>query len=158
MVAVDSSIIIHLARIGKLSLLRIYFKKIKITQSIEKEIIKDGKAGIGEIKKGIEEWIDIKKIDVAVEKSDVLSFADIELIKLAERERDFILTNDENIISFAKAKGIETMWLTTFLISCLKKKLIDKKEAKQILHDLVKYGCYIRTDTYMAVQNLIEEI
>lgn len=157
MVAVDSSVIIHLARIGKLSLLRAYFKKIIITQSIEQEIIKDGKAGIEEIKKAIKEWMVAEKITSAG-KSDILSIADIELIELAEMKKDFILTNDENIISFAKAKSIETMWLTTFLILCLKKKLIDKKGAKQILHDLVKYGCYIRTDTFIAVQNLIEEM
>lgn len=158
MVAVDSSVIIHLARIGKLRLLSLYFKKIKITQDIEQEIIKDGKVGYEEIKKGIGKWIEIKKVGQFTEKTGILSSADIELIKMAESEKDFILTNDENIILFAKAREIETMWLTTFLILCVKKKLIDKKEAKQILHDLVKCGCYIRTDTYASVQDIIDEI
>lgn len=157
MAAVDSSVIIHLSRIGRLLLLRNYFKKIKITPSIEQEIIND-KAGAEEIKKAMGEWIEVKKTDIQAEKSDMLSAADIELIRLAEIGKDFVLTNDEKIISAAKARGVETMWLTTFLVLCLKKKLVDKKEAKQILYDLVKYGCYVRTDTFAAVQDLIEEM
>ena len=73
MVAVDSSVIIHLARIGKLRLLSLYFKKIKITQDIEQEIIKDGKVGYEEIKKGIGKWIEIKKVGQFTEKTGILS-------------------------------------------------------------------------------------
>lgn len=154
MAVVDSSVIIHLARIGKLKLLRDYFEKIKITEGIEKEIINWKSSQ--DIKNSIGKWIEVKKITIN-EKSDSLSTADMELIKLAEKENDLILTNDEEIISYARIKNIKTMWLTTFLILCLRKKLVGKEEAKQVLYDLVKHGCYLRTDTYAAVQNLIED-
>lgn len=157
MAAVDSSVIIHLARIGKLYLLHECFEKIRISRGIESELTAYGKAGTEDVQKGIGDWIMVEKI-MPVEKSDMLSAADRELIKLAEIKKDFVLTNDENIISFAKAKGVETMWLTSFLILCLRKKIINKKEAAQILYDLVKHGCYIRTDTYAAVQAVIEEL
>src|SRR3989338_3772772 len=156
MAVVDSSVIIHLARIGKLNLLQACFKKIKISPGIEQEIIKEGKGG-QEIKDGVGKWIDVKKIDIRASRTEFLSASDIEIIELAMKEKDFILTNDGEIILSAKSRGVEAMWLTTFLLLCLKKKLVDKKEAKQILYDLVRTGCYIRTDTFAGVQRQIEE-
>ncbi|MBI4174146.1 MAG: hypothetical protein HY517_00750 [Candidatus Aenigmarchaeota archaeon] len=157
MAVVDSSVIIHLARIGKLNLLQACLKKIKISTSIEQEITKD-KTGADEIRACIGKWIEVKKIKFHARETGFLSAADIELIELAKKEKDFVLTNDEEIISSAKSRGVETMWLTTFLLLCLKKKLVDKKEAKQILYDLTRTGCYIRTDTFVSVQRQIEEM
>ena len=159
MAVVDSSVIIHLARIGKLNLLQSCFKKISISAGIEQEIIKEDKTAADEIRNVIGKWIEVKKIETRTGwETGFLSAADIELIELARKEKDFILTNDGEIISSAKSRGVKTMWLTTFLLICVKKKLVDKREAKQILYDLTRTGCYIRTDTFASVQRQIEEM
>src|SRR3989338_3994219 len=146
MSVVDSSVIIHLARIGKLNLLQSCFKKISISAGIEQEIIKEDKTAADEIRNVIGKWIEVKKIETRTGwETGFLSAADIELIELARKEKDFILTNDGEIISSAKSRGVKTMWLTTFLLICVKKKLVDKREAKQILYDLTRTGYYIRT-------------
>ena len=150
MAVVDSSVIIHLARIGWLDLLEKCFKKIKITPGIEKEIMQEDRTE-EQIKKSIGKWIEIKKIEIG-KKSDILRSADMELIALAEKEEDFILTNDSEIVSFASAAKIETMWATTFLLACINKNILTKQEGKKILYDLVKAGMYLRTDTYAAIE------
>ncbi|MBI4170557.1 MAG: hypothetical protein HY514_02600 [Candidatus Aenigmarchaeota archaeon] len=157
MVVVDSSVIIHFARSGKLELLEKYFKKIKITPEIGKEILQEGKAGEEQIKKSIGKWIVVKKIEIK-RKSDILSNADMELIALAGKEKDFILTNDNEIVSFASAAKIETMWATTFLVGCIKKNILTKQQGKKILYDLIKSGMYLRTDTYAEITRQIESL
>ena len=109
MAVVDSSVIIHLARIGKLNLLQSCFKKISISAGIEQEIIKEDKTAADEIRNVIGKWIEVKKGEVRTSRgTGFLSAADIELIELARKEKDFILTNDGEIISSAKSRGVKT--------------------------------------------------
>ena len=71
MVVVDSSVLIHLSRIGKLSLLKTFFKKIIITPNIYEEM-KEGTIGISEFEKALEDWIILNKPKIVkFEKLDI---------------------------------------------------------------------------------------
>ena len=154
MAVVDSSVLIHLARIGRLELLRRYFGKVKITPSVLKETTEEEKIGSAEIKKSISKWIIIE--GGKSEDIEGLEKADTELISLAEKNRDLLITNDLAIISVCRSKGIKTMWITTFILALLRKQYITKKEAKEILHDLVNSGLRLSIEVYTAIEKEIE--
>ena len=159
MAVVDSSVLIHLGRINKLYLLKEYFKKIIITPDIYDEI----KSGIGasEIEKACESWIRIdepKNLDEinSISKLENIEKADASIIVLAEEKKEILLSNDYALIIVAKSKSIECWWLTTFLLRCLKKKIIAKEEAKQILFELIEAGMRLGNDVYAAILREID--
>ena len=92
MAIADSSVLIHLSRINKLSLLKKYFNKIIITQDIYDEV----KAGVGasEIEKACKKWIAIEQpknsseID-SISKLEDIERADSSIIVLAEEKKKF---------------------------------------------------------------------
>ena len=161
MALVDSSVLIHLSRINKLSLLKAYFGKIIITQDIYDEI----KTGIGasEIEKACKSWIAIEnpknseEIDNTSKLEDIKK-ADSSLIVLAEEKKEILLSNDYTLIIIARSRGIECWWPTTFILRCLDKKIITKKEAKQILLDLIDSGMRLSNEVYSAILREIENL
>ncbi len=161
MAVADSSVLIHLSRINRLSLLKKFFGKIAITQDIFDEI----KVGVGasEIEKACKSWIAIEKPKNSEEIDNTSKIEDIEkadssIIVLAEEKKEILLSNDYALIMIARSKGIECWWLTTFILRCLKNKVISKKEAKQILFELVEAGMRLDNAVYAAILNEIDNI
>lgn len=154
MAVADSSILIHLSRINKLSLLKKYFSNVAITQDIYDEV----KTGIGasEIDKACKSWINIKKPKNSEEidntsKMEHIEKADASIIVLAEEKKEILLSNDYALIMVARSKGIECWWLTTFILRCLRKEIVAKKEAKQILIELIDSGMRLSNEVYAAI-------
>ncbi len=154
MVIVDSAPLIHLVRIGKLDLLKKFFGKVKTPKEVIREVTEENRIGSPEILKAVGDWIVVKEVEVR--RDDELEKGDLEVIALAEKENDIILTNDLALILIAKTKGLDCWWLTTFLLKCLYKGFIEKQEAKGILLELVKTGLYIKTEVYAAIASEIE--
>lgn len=162
MAIVDSSVLIPLSRIGKLSLLKRFFNSIKITHDVYEEI-KAGTTGVSEIEKACKDWIFLSKPKNFEEvnyisKMEGIERADASIILLARERQDILLSNDFALIMIARSKGIECWWLTTFLLRCLERKIITKKEAKQILFDLVQAGMRLSNDVYAAILKEIEDL
>jgi len=161
MVIVDTSVLIPLLKIGKINLLKKFFNKIIITKEVEKEI-ETGKIGVSEFEEANKLWIEIKEENS--EKAEKLAnVEDIEktdasIILIAKDQKDIILSNDYALITVAKSKNIECWWLTTFIIKILKKKIITKKEAKEIMSDLIKAGMRLKNEIYVAILDEIEKI
>ena len=161
MVIVDTSVLIPLLKIGKINLLKKFFNKIIITKEVEKEI-KTGKIGVSEFEEANKLWIEIKEENS--EKAEKLAnVEDIEktdasIILIAKDQKDIILSNDYALITVAKSKNIECWWLTTFIIKILKKKIITKKEAKEIMSDLIKAGMRLKNEIYVAILDEIDKI
>lgn len=159
MAVVDSSALIHLCRVGKLRLLNQFFDKIKITPDIHNEV-KEG-VGAAEIEKGCKTWILIRepKTDEAenISKSEGIEKADASIILLAKEGKDILISNDYALIAVAKSRGIECWWLTTFLLRCLRKKLVTREEAKQTLFELVESGMRLDNAVYAAILKEIDD-
>src|SRR3989344_3432351 len=161
MVIVDTSVLIPLLKIGKINLLKKFFNKIIITKEVEKEI-ETGKIGVSEFEEANKLWIEIKEENS--EKAEKLANvediekADASVILIAKNQKDIILSNDYALITTAKSKNIECWRLTTFIIKILKKKIITKKEAKEIMSDLIKAGMRLKNEIYVAILDEIEKI
>lgn len=159
MVVVDSSVLIHLNRVGRLRLLKEFFKEIKITSEIYNEIKTD--IGFSEIERGYGKWILVKDYENGSEKLSKLENieeADASIILLAERQQDILLSNDFMLLMVAKSKNIECWWLTTFILKCLKKGLIRKNETRDILFNLIKNGLRLSNEVYAAILYEIERL
>ena len=161
MVIVDTSVLIPLLKIGKIHLLKKFFNKIIITKEVEKEI-KTGKIGSSEFEEACKTWIEIKEENSEEAKklanAEDIEKADASVILIAKDEKDIILSNDYALIIVAKSKDIECWWLTTFIIKAIKKKIITKKEAKQILSDLIKSWIRLKNEIYVAILEEIDKI
>ena len=161
MAIVDSSVLILLSRINKLALLKKYFKQIMISQDIYDEV----KIGVGasEIEKACKRWIrigkpkDFNEID-NISKSEDIEKADASIIVLAKEKQEILISNDYVLIMVARSKGIECWWLTTFLLRRLKRKIITRKEAKQILFDLIEAGMRLDNAVYATILSEIENM
>ena len=62
------------------------------------------------------------------------------------------------MILVAWSRGIECWWMTTFIIKCIKKKIIDKKEAKKIIIQLIQSGMHLDNVVYATLLDEIERI
>lgn len=160
MAVVDSSALINLVRIGRLDLLKRYFGKIKITKNIYEEI-STGKTGVSGFKDACEDWIIIKESEnlKSIDKisgMEGIEKADTSVILLAKEINEILIANDYALIIVAKSKNIKCWWLTTFLLNCLKKKIITKNETKQILFDLIKSGMRLNNIVYTEILREID--
>lgn len=161
MAIVDSSVLIPLMRIGKLSLLNEFFKKILITKEVYKEI-ESGEAGISEFMGKIGNWIYVhgKIFAEAREtaKLERIEEADASLILLAQEKKDILLSNDFALIACARSKGIKCWWLTTFLLQCVRENSLKKDAAKRVLFDLISAGVRLDNRVYAAILNEIDKM
>ena len=160
MVVVDSSVLIPLLRIGKLSILQKFFKKVTITQEVHEEI-KQGKIGFYEFEKAFTSWIVVDRSKRKEEKKEsfehaIIGKADASLILLAKNKKDILLSNDAALILAARSEGVECWWLTTFILRCLKKRVLTKNEAKNLLFDLIEAGMRLENNVYAAMLKEIE--
>jgi predicted nucleic acid-binding protein len=161
MAVADSSILIHLSRINKISLLKKCFNDVMITHDIYDEV-KTG-TGASEIEKACKSWINVEKPKNSNQINDIsrlesIEKADASIIVLAEEKKEILLSNDYNLIMVARSKGIECWWLTTFILRCLKKKIITKKEAEQILLELINSGLRLSNEVYAAILREIDNL
>jgi predicted nucleic acid-binding protein len=160
MVVVDSSVLIPLLRIGKLPLLKSFFGKIDITREVYEEI-NVGTLGLSEFEEACGKWIIIlsKKFKNTnqIAKSENIEQADASVILLAKSKETILLSNDYALIIVAKNKGIKCWWATTFILRCLQKRIIKKKEAKQILLGLIKSGMRLDNEVYAAILDEIDK-
>jgi len=163
LVFANASVLIPLARIGKLALLQKCFKEVKITQGIREELTAFDKPGAAEIGQALLSWIKEEKTGELKEAKQLafkenISEADAALILCAKANEEEVLTNDYRLHAVAKTKAVETVWLTTLLLKCAKEKILTKKEAKETLLELVQAGMRLKVEVYTAIEKKIGEI
>lgn len=159
---IDSSVLIHLTRIGKLELLKGFFRKITITKNIYRETVIEGRIGASEIEDACKDWIEVeefKDVEKAkkLAKLENITEADASILLLAKERKEKLLSNDYILIKLARSKGIESWWLTTLLLKAVKERKLNKKEMKNILFDLIKSGMRISVEVYAKILEKIEE-
>ncbi|MBA7544081.1 hypothetical protein ES705_36427 [subsurface metagenome] len=160
MIAIDSSPLIHLSKIGRLDILESY--ELITTESVREEVIVEGKAGVSRLKELFKRVEVIKlsgeDIDTAssVAKSEDVHQADAELLLLAKMRNCTLLTNDRALVLLARSLGIKVWWVTTLILNLMKAGRLSKEEGKDILDDLIMSGMKIETSVYIRILREIE--
>lgn len=157
----DSTILIHLAKIGKVDLLKKLFDKIIIEDEVYDEIIKKEEmhGEIPIIKSLIEEKfittkkakgkIDIKNLDQGEKKS-------IALCK--ELRIENILIDEKDGYEISAMLGLTPIRTTSVLIILLDKKLISLKEYEALIRDLSESRYFLDATTYARLLEIGKNI
>ena len=153
----NSTPIICLAKLNKLEILKNLFNKIIIPEDVKEEVVIAGKPGYETISRAIEDgWI---KIENPKENLDLgLGKGENSAINLAKEKREKIIIDDAFAIKAVKSLNIEYLRTTTIILLALKKKIIDKKQAKEMIQRLVEDGYYISPGIFSKLLSGIDEV
>jgi len=163
----DTSPIIYLAKIEKLSILKDLYTRIYIPSEVWKELIypiSQNKINIPtDIKFEIDAkesgWLIVKDPEkeeyheMALNLSRELGRGEAYAIALSlELKADVLLINDKKAKEIAEKKGIKTRWNTEVLLDALEQKLIKNySEFEKLLNRLIEVGFWIEKREYEKV-------
>lgn len=163
----DTSPIIYLAKIEKLSILKDLYTRIYIPSEVWKELIypisQNNKIIPTDIKFEIDAkesgWLIVKDPEkdvyheMALSLSRELGRGEAYAIALSlELKADVLLINDKKAKEIAENKGIKTRWNSEVLLDALKQGLIqDFQEFKKLLDRLIEFGFWIEKREYEKV-------
>lgn len=152
----DSSPIIFMAKINSLDILKKLYHNITIPQEVKEELLIEEKLDSKIISKAIEEgWI---KIESQNDKFNLkLGKGEDAAISLAKEKNDSILIDDALGIKAANSFNIKIIRTTTVILLALKKKLINKKEAHNLINKLIESGYYISPNYYSLLITKLAE-
>lgn len=149
----NSSPLIHLARIGRLELLRDFFKNVLIPEEVYKECVIDGKDREDANKIRDASWILVSRIENIALKKALNTFLDkgeSEAIALAlQEEADLILLDDYEAREFARIYNLKITGTIGVLIKAKDKGIISNLGDE--LEDLKDTGFWINEDLYSII-------
>ncbi len=152
----NASPIIFLAKTNQLSLLKQLFNKIYIPASVKEEILTEEKAGFMVINSAIkEDWIKVIESKKGIELGFALGKGEQDAINLAMERKEPLIIDDAVGVKIAKSFNIDIYRTTTLILMAVKKKILTKKEAINLINKLLDVGYYIAPKHYAA---LIEKL
>lgn len=157
----DATPLIHLAKIGKLYLLKGLFEKIIIEGEVYREVIEkgEGHAEIQLIKKMIgEEFIIIRE---SVKKIEMPSLHEGERKSISlclDMKVSDIIIDDEEGFNVATMLELTPIRTTTLLIILLDKKLVSLEEYVDSIDKLSESGYFLDAATYARLLRIGKEI
>lgn len=160
MVVLDSSALIPLARVGRLDLITALFTDLATTHQVKTEVVVTGKPGTEALKEFLK-TVSICDVPDEVEEVAALegvAVADASVVLLAEHRGAPLLANDKALIEIARSHGVECWWVTTVVLSCVKRGILPADEANDILYDLVVAGMNLSPQVYAQIHRRIEEL
>ncbi len=164
MIVSNSSPLIYLAKLKKVSLLKLLFREIIIPSQVYEEVVVLGKKEkfpdallIEQARK--ESWLKVE--EMKEDKHMTALSVDIDrgecaAILLAKKYRaDLVLIDDASARIIAQSLGLRVKGTIFVLLSAYKKKIISKEEIKRLLARLIIEGFRISQELYVQV---LEEI
>ena len=161
----NSSPLMYLAKIKRLDLLKRLFKEIIIPEEVYNEVVVKGKqekfTDAFFIENALKDgWIKIKKVkkrkfERLLSEIDIGESAVINLAK--ETNADLILIDDASARTIAESIGLNVKGTLYVILLAFKNKIINKKEAKSLVDELVFSEFRISSDIYAEIINKINE-
>lgn len=167
MIVSNSSPLMYLAKIKKLSLLKILFKEIVIPNEVYEEVVISGKEGrfidalvVEQAKK--EGWLCVGK---AFEEKELENFADdidqgeIAAIILAKKNHaNLVLIDDASARTIAQSFGLNVKGTVFVLLRAYKRNVLTKEEVRRLMGRLIAEGFRISQELYAQVLEEIEKV
>ena len=150
----NSSPLIFLSKINQLGLLRKLFNKITIPKAVQEEILIKDKPGFIELKEALENWIEIS--NVKKNEDFGLGKGENAAINLARERRDELIIDDSMAIKTAAVLGINCYRTTSVILKAMHKKFINKKEAMNLINNIIEEGYYISPQVYLKIVSSIK--
>lgn len=164
MILSNSSPLMYLSKLNKLNLLKELFKEITMPKEVYEEVVIKGKEeryfDVIAIEAGIKEgWIKIKEEKIEKDIEDLILELDLgerALISLAKKLKpSLLIIDDASARAIAESMGFNVKGTLYILLKAYKKRIISKKEAKELINRLIILGFRISQELYIE---LLEEI
>ncbi|MFH0904859.1 MAG: DUF3368 domain-containing protein [Methanobacteriota archaeon] len=160
MIVSNSTVLIYLAKIGKLNLLKKLFKKILIPAEVFNEVVIRGKeqqhfdALI--VERSVEDgWIEVKDITADEELEGFgIDPGEAQAISLAKSLGVPVLLDQTHARIAARALGLKPRGTIFVLAVALRKKLLSYEEYLYLLEALVKAGFRMSDEVYLEAVRL----
>ena len=160
----NSSPIMYLAKIEKLSLLKELFSKIIIPKEVYEEVVEKGKEGgfldSLRVEKAVKEgWIKINKENREMEYFREIGTGESALISLAKKEKaDLVLIDDASARIIAESFGLNVKGTLYVLLLGCKNGILNKKEVKELIKRLIDAGFRISAEIYTDILDKVEKL
>jgi predicted nucleic acid-binding protein len=160
MIVSNSTVLIYLAKIGKLNLLKELFGDVLIPAEVFNEVVIQGKEHQhpdGFIVESVvkEGWIHIKDIKAFGELEDFgIDPGEAQAISLAKSLGIPVLLDQTHARNAAKALGLKPRGTIFVLLAALRKKLFTSEDYQDSLEDLVKAGFRMSDEVYLEAVRL----
>lgn len=160
----NSTVLIYLAKIGKLSLLKKLFRKVLIPVEVFNEVVIRGKENQHPdafvIEAAVEEgWIEVKEIEAVAELEEFgIDSGEAQAISLAKSLGVPGLLDQTHARIAAKTLGLKPRGTIFVLLAALRKKLLTYEEYQDSLEELVKAGFRMNDEVYLAAVRMGKEI
>ncbi len=160
MIVSNSTVLIYLAKIGKLSLLKELFREVSIPAEVFAEVVIRGKeqqhpdAFI--VESAVEEgWIYIKDIETAGELEKFgIDPGEAQAISLARSLGVPVLLDQTHARNAAKALGLKPSGTIFVLLAALRKKFLTYEDYQDSLEELVRAGFRMSDEVYLEAVRL----
>lgn len=157
-VVTNATVLISLAKVGKLNLLQIY-KNILTTPQIRAEVLEKKEAPVKE-KHDLEQYLSNNiKVESSVHNLNLdLGPGETSALSLCvEKKIHIFLSDDKKARKTAEILTIKVVGTIGIILENLKQDNITKQEAKKILQLLLQYSYYLSADAYAKILDLIEK-
>lgn len=161
----NSTPLIYLAKLGKISLLQSLFLKIYIPEAVKHEVVDQGKAQYEPdaviVEQAIQEgWIIVKKtkpLDALQEMG--IDLGELEAISLAiEMKQKEVLLDQTHARIAAELVGLTPRGTLYVLLKALKENKINLKEYRLLLESLLAVGFRMSEELYLNALKFGEQI
>lgn len=165
MIISNSSPLIYLSKLRKENLLKKLLKEIIIPKEVYEEVVyrKEEKyLDALRIKNAVNEgWIKVKKIKIdkeIIEFAKEIDIGEAAVISLARKLKpSLILIDDASARAIAESFGFNVQGTLYVLLLAYKKKILNNKEIKELLSELISAGFRISTELYSKILNEIDK-
>ncbi len=155
MIVSNSTVLIYLAKIGKLNLLKELFGEVLIPAEVFTEVVMRGKeqqqpdAFI--VESAVEEgWIHVKNIEIIGKLKEFgIDPGEAQAISLAKSLDAPILLDQTHARIAAKGLGLKPRGTIFVLLAALRKKFLTYEEYQDSLEELVKAGFRMSDEIYL---------
>jgi len=165
----DSTPLIWLSKIGKISLLHKLYNQVIIPSEVYNEVVLIGlKQGFSDayvVKDCIENgWIKVQNLDTEQTKrsqmilkhAKELHLGEIQAIILAQTQNTLLLIDESSGRAFAETWGLKVHGTIYVILQCLRKSILTKKEAIMTIHNLVEKGFRIEPNLLIWILEKIQ--
>ena len=164
----DSTPLIYLAKIGRLDIIRDVFQKIYVPEAVIDEAVTQGKAlnmsDASIIEKAVGTWIIKKRVEPEVDaeygfldNNTRLGKGEKAALKLCKQlDADYFIADDREARRVSRMLNIKPIGTCGTVVQAYSQGTITKREALQIIDDLVKAGFRISITVYRRILDELE--
>ncbi len=160
MIISNSTPIIHLGKIGHLSLLQKCFGKVSLTEEVLLEIstLPQSLEAILLRQAIAEKWIEVEKILLAreLEPFSGLDVGELKAISLALKKKRPLLIDDKIGKQVARLFHVEAHGTLFVILEAYRQKLLKRAEAIEIVNSMMRNEFYLSSEVYALFLELIK--